>query len=143
MPRPAATGIASASRPMRSARVTPSILSPALAFGAFLQVANLVIDLLFGGARADQSCDAAQIARYRQPECMKKQQDTDDNKDRETDDPKRLRNDGRSFQRGLAARAGCPRLRDHTPSVPRHQGEEADQQDNRHKVENQAQLLRE
>src|SRR2546423_108476 len=94
MPRPAATGTASARSPIRSARVTPSISATILAFGALLQIPNLVLHLLLCRARADRSCHVSQIAGQNHRECLEQQQHADHDERRETGDPKRLWNDG-------------------------------------------------
>src|SRR5882672_8025129 len=105
MPRPAATGIASASRPMRIARVTPSISASALALGAFLQIADFVLNFLLGRTRADRPSGAGQVAARDHADRVQQQKDADDDKPEQADDPERLRKDRRRFERRLAARA--------------------------------------
>src|SRR5436190_23705460 len=100
MPRPAATGIAKARSPISSARVTPSISATALAFGAFLQVADLVLDLLLGRARADRARCALQISTHDHAHRMEQEQDPDGDEAEQADDPERLRDDGRRFECG-------------------------------------------
>src|SRR5882724_4241120 len=97
-PRPAATGTASASRPMRMRSVMPSTSVAPFAGLTVLQVADLVLDLLLGGAGADQFRDAAQIAGRREPDRLGQKQHADRDERREADDPQRLRDDGRRFQ---------------------------------------------
>src|SRR5438477_11596699 len=111
IPRPAATGIASANSPISSARVTPSISATALAFGAFLQVADLVLDLFLGRACADGPRCTSEIATHDHAKGIKEEKNSDDHESQQTDDPQRLRDHGRRFQRRLAARARGPRLR--------------------------------
>src|SRR3981081_267779 len=91
IPSPAATGIASARRPMRSARVTPSMSATALAFGAFLQVADLVLDLFLGRARADRPRGALQIAPDDHAHRVEQEKHPDDDEAEQADDPERLR----------------------------------------------------
>src|SRR5205085_9075195 len=95
MPRPAATGIASARSPISSARVTPSISATALAFGAFLQVADLVLDLLLGRARADRARGALQIAAHDPAHRVEQEKDPDDDEAEQADEPERLREERR------------------------------------------------
>src|SRR5687768_3991554 len=103
MPRPAATGIASASRPIRIRRVMPSTSTPSANL-AILQVANLILDLFLGRARADQCRHAAQIAREADPEGLKEQDDANHDERREARDPQHLRNNSGCLERRLAAR---------------------------------------
>src|SRR3954470_1708166 len=103
MPRPAATGIARASRPIRISSVMPST-SIASAILAIFQVANLILDLSLGRARADQCRHAAQIAREADPEGVKKQDDANHDEGRKARDPQHLRNNGGCLERRLAAR---------------------------------------
>src|ERR1043165_292494 len=118
MPRPAATGIASASSPISSARVTPSMSATAFAVGAFLEVADLVLDLLLGRTRADGPPRAGVVAAHDHAERVEEQQNPHDHKAEQAANPKRLRDDGRRLQRGLAARARGPGFRHHAEAVP-------------------------
>src|SRR5437763_4682268 len=124
MPRPAATGIASARSPISSARVTPSMSATAFAVGAFLQVADLVLDLLLGRARADGAPRPGVVAAQDHAERIKEEENSDDHESEQADDPERLRDDGRRLECGLATRARGPRLRHHAETVPAHQSEE-------------------
>src|SRR5215210_7857551 len=91
MPNPAATGIASASRPMRSASVTPSISATPLTFGAFLEVADLILDLLLGRARADHARRAHQVIASDHAQRIQQEKNADDDESEQADDPQRLR----------------------------------------------------
>src|SRR4051812_45989185 len=113
MPRPAATGMAIASSPIRINRVTISMSAGALAILAILEVAYLVRDLLLGGTRADQLGHAAQVAQGGEPQRGGQQEQADGQKGPEADDPECLRNHRRRFERRLAARSGGPGLRQH------------------------------
>src|SRR5882762_6560381 len=97
-PRPAATGTASARRPMRMSSVMPSTSVVPFAGLTVFQVADLVLDFFLGGAGADQFSDAAQIAGRRKPERLDQKQHADCDERREADDPQRLRDDGRRLQ---------------------------------------------
>src|SRR3954452_19259339 len=140
-PSPAATGMASASSPMRIARVMPSMSAP-FPRCAVLEVADLVLDLLLGRACADQLRHRAPVALHREPERCQKKDHTNQNERRETRNPDRLWNDGRGFQRRLTTRAGGPRLRHDTKPVPGDQRKECDQQHQRRNIERKPQLLR-
>src|SRR6476620_7880701 len=91
-PSPAATGIASASRPMRIASVTPSMSTASFPLRAILEIANLVFDLLFGGTRRDQLRHRASVACPREPERGGEQDHSDHDERQEPRDPDRLRN---------------------------------------------------
>src|SRR6266568_1571135 len=142
MPRPAATGTASASRPTRMTMVSPS-MSACRAFLPLLEIADLVLHLLLGRTRADGSCHAVQLAAPAQDQRVDQQQDADRDETQQTGDPEQLRDHDRRLQRRLAVRARGPRLRDDAEAVPGHQPEKSDEQHQRHHVEKKPQLLRE
>src|SRR6266481_1300575 len=100
-PRPAATGTASARRPMRMSSVRLSTSVAPFAGLTVFQVADLVLDFLFHRAGAYQLRHAAQIAGRRKLERLDQKQHADCDERREADDPQRLRDDGRRLQRGL------------------------------------------
>src|ERR1043166_2211056 len=126
-PSPAATGMASASRPMRIASVIPSMSAASFPLGAILQIADLVLDLLFGRTGADQPRHGAPVSRCREPERGHEQHRPDGNEAEKARNPQRLRNDGRGFQRGLTARSRCPGLRHDPETMPADEGKKPDQ----------------
>src|SRR5260370_25082096 len=128
---------------MRMRSVMPSISVAPFAHLTILQVANFVLHLLFGGARADQLRHAAQVAGCPKLKRLNEQQYADHDEHREAGDPERLRNDGRRFQPGLAARTRSPRLRYDTQPMPRNERKEADQKNERERIKRQPYFLRE
>src|ERR1043165_3242447 len=122
-PSPAATGIASASRPMRIASVMPSMSAAPLARGAVLQVADLVLDLFFGRTRRDQPRHGSPISSRSKSQRRDEQDQPDHDERREPRDPDRLRDDRRRFQRRLAARSGGPGLGHDAEAMPGDQRE--------------------
>src|SRR5260370_36739156 len=103
MPRPAATGTASASRPTRMSMVNPS-MSGNLAFLPLHEIADLVLDLLLGRTRADGLGHAAEMPAPAQDQRVDQQQDADRDEPEQTGDPQQLRDHGRRLQRRLAVR---------------------------------------
>src|SRR3954451_16568237 len=116
-PSPAATGMASASSPMRIARVMPSMSAP-FPRCAVLEIANFVLDLLLGRACADQLRHRAPVALHREPERCHKKDHINHDERREARDPNRLRNNDGRFECRLAARSGGPGLGDDAQTVP-------------------------
>src|SRR5215210_906956 len=127
-PRPAATGIASARRPIRIASVTRSISGRPFAFGALLKVPDLVLHLRLGRARADQLRHGPQLTRPHEPRGIDEHDDADGEKAEEPGEPEQLRQHRRRLERRLAARARDPRLLDHAPAMPSDQAEEGQEQ---------------
>src|SRR5215212_8024041 len=129
MPRPAATGTASARRPIRIASVARSISGRPFAFGALPKIPDLVLDLLLSRARADQLRSGPQLTPRHAPRRIDEDDDADRKKADEPGEPKQLRQDRRRLKRRLAARARGPRLLDNPPAMPSHQAEEDQEQD--------------
>src|SRR5437763_3344098 len=107
MPRPAATGTARPSRPTSSTMVRLS-MSGSLAFLPLLEVADLVLDLLLGGARADRVGHAVGMPAPAQDQRVDQQQHADRDEADEAGNPQQLRDDGRGLERRQAARARGP-----------------------------------
>src|SRR6266571_2998754 len=90
MPMPAATGTDSARRPTSSASVMPS-MSAARPGLPRLEVADLVLDLLLGGTRADRPRHALGVAAHGQGQRVHEQEHARDDEPEQADDPQELR----------------------------------------------------
>src|SRR5260370_16005100 len=96
---------------MRMRSVMPSISVAPFAHLTILQVANFVLHLLFGGARADQLRHAAQVRGCPKLKRLNEQQYADHDEHRDARDPQPLPNDRPRFPPRLTARTRGPRLR--------------------------------
>src|SRR5712691_6329837 len=106
MPRPAATGTASASRPTRIAMVRRSM--SACPFLPLYEIADLLLDLLLRRARADGLGHAVEMPAPAHDQRVDQQQHADRDEAEQAGDPQQLRDHSRRLQRRLAARARRP-----------------------------------
>ena len=129
-PMPAATGIASASRPIRidergSQHVSRFPRAPGAPSRSRISSST--------SSSADRvlisRAAAAQIAGARDRSERASSRSADHDEDHQAGEPQDLRDHGRCLQRRLAARTRYPGLRHHAPAVPGDQREEADEQD--------------